>query len=219
MDFQAQPSRLGGGGGQARQVLGRTRIAVPHGVAIGASVQLHHLGAHGLGCGHLIEISVDEAGDPDAGRGQPADHGRDIVVPLDQVQPAFRGHLLPALRHEARRMRQMAQGDGLHLGGHGHLEVQRAAPTLEDHGERIDVRVGNVPAVLPQVGGDAIGAGHEGELGGPHRVWIGRAPGVPDGRHMVDIDPQAQETHRFSLLEPGSCAGRAASSGGTSSGA
>jgi len=44
-------------------------------------------------------------------------------------------------------------------------------------------------AVLAQVGGDAVGSGGQGHLGGAHRVRIALPARVPDGGHMVDVDP------------------------------
>ncbi len=110
----------------------------------------------------------------------------------------------------------MGQGYGLHLVGDRHLEVQRSATLAGDHRQALDVAVGDVPAILPQVRGDAVGAVGHGQFGRPHRVRIVGAPGVPDGRHVVDIDAQSQPGHARSLFEPGSSAGRAASSGGIS---
>ena len=75
------------------------------------------------------------------------------------VQPALGGHFLAPFGHQAGRVRPMAQGDLAHLVGGGHLEVQRQATFAGQGRERLDILVGDVPAVLLQVGGDAARAG------------------------------------------------------------
>ena len=58
-------------------------------------------------------------------------------------------------------------------------------------GQHRDVGVGNMPAILAQMGRDAVGAGRQGQLGGAHRLGIAGAARVPDRRHVVDIDAQS----------------------------
>jgi hypothetical protein len=77
------------------------------------------------------------------------------------------------------------------------------------------------------MGGDSVRAGRGGGEGGAHRIGMIAAARVPDGRDMVDIDPEAQapgHAAQASLMAgalrlPGFSAGMAASSGGSASGA
>ncbi len=85
----------------------------------------------------------------------------------------------------------MAQGDAEHLLGDRHLEVQRLAALEAEIGEDLDIAVGDVPPILAQVGGDAVGAGRQRQLRRPRRLRIAGPPGVPDGRHMVDVHAEA----------------------------
>ena len=64
------------------------------------------------------------------------------------VQAAFGGNLLSALRHEGDLVRSQARGDGNHLVRAGHLEIEDGR-----HGrcETIDVHVLNVPSILAQM--------------------------------------------------------------------
>jgi hypothetical protein len=82
----------------------------------------------------------------------------------------------------------------LNLLGRRHLEVERPVDLARDAG---DVLVGDVAAVLAQMRGDAVGPGRDGRLGGAHRVRMRPAAGIPDGRHMIDVDaePQSHPTH------------------------
>ncbi len=75
-----------------------------------------------------------------------------------------------------------------HLVGDGHLEVQRPPAAPGDHGQRVDVGVGDVAAILAQVGGDAVGAGGQGHLGGADGIGIALAARVPHGGDVVDVD-------------------------------
>ena len=49
-----------------------------------------------------------------------------------------------------------------------------------------------MPPVLPQMGRDPVGAGEDRQMGGADRVRMGAAASVADGRHMVDVDAEAQ---------------------------
>jgi hypothetical protein len=49
-----------------------------------------------------------------------------------------------------------------------------------------------VAAVLAQMRGDAVGAGRDGDMGGPDRVGMNAAAGIAQGGHVVDIDPKAE---------------------------
>ena len=79
--------------------------------------------------------------------------------------------------------------DRQHLLGRRHFEVQRQV----DLGHQpVDVVVGDVAAVLAQMGGDPVGAGLRGDDRGAHRIGMIAAARVPDGRDMVDIDAEAE---------------------------
>ena len=83
----------------------------------------------------------------------------------------------------------MAQRDGEHLLGGGHLEVERPGQLALEPG---DVVIGDVAAVLAQVGGDAVGARLDGEVRGAQRIGMAAAARVADGGDVVDVDAKAQ---------------------------
>ena len=115
--------------------------------------------------------------------------------------------------------------------GRGHLEIER----LVDRGlETAHVVVVDVPAVLPQMRGDAVGAGFDREQRRAHGIGDRAAARVADGRDMIDVDAEPERCHRVAPLSfgirshqaapasarlPGLTAGSAASSGGSASGA
>ena len=115
----------------------------------------------------------------------------------------------------------MGEGDAEHLLGRRHFEVQR---NLQPGHQRVDVGIGDVPAILAQMGGDAVGAGLRRGEGGADRIGMRAAARVPDGRDMVDIDAETQGSGHApstrlgtgALRLPGFSAGKAASSSGRS---
>ena len=58
-----------------------------------------------------------------------------------------------------------------------------------------DVVIANMPAILAQVGGDAIAARSDRELGGAHRVGVTSAARVADRGHVIDVDAEAETFH------------------------
>ena len=94
---------------------------------------------------------------------------------------------LPALRNEGDFERPEPLGDGEHLVGARHLEIEDS----RNRGcELLDVGVLNVPPILAQVRRDSVGAG----LFAQHRRrdWIRfvSTPGLPYRGHVIDVDVQ-----------------------------
>ena len=63
-------------------------------------------------------------------------------------------------------MRHQLQGQGLHLGGDRHLEVQGASEALAKGRQGGNVGISDVAAVLTEVGGDTVRPGGNGDLCG-----------------------------------------------------
>ena len=55
-----------------------------------------------------------------------------------------------------------------------------------------DVVVGDVPAVLAQVRGDAVGPGLNGQVRGAHRIGMPAATRIADGGDVVDVHAEAK---------------------------
>ena len=105
------------------------------------------------------------------------------------IQPAFGGPFGTSLGNDAGRVRAMTQRDTEHFVGRRHLQVERQ---LDVDDQPFDVRVGHVPAVLAEMGGDAVRAGRGREAGGADGIRMRAATSVPDGRHVVDIHSQSK---------------------------
>jgi hypothetical protein len=154
---------------------GAIGLTFASGVAIGPGVQLDHLGA-GLGrSADLGGVGLDEQRDPRPDRPQAGRGLGDTVGAAHDVQAAFGGDLFPTLGHQAGGVRPGQQGDADHLVGDRHLEVQRLAALAAQVGQQDDVGVADMAAILAQVGGDAVGAGRQGQFGRPHRFGIAGA--------------------------------------------
>ncbi len=114
------------------------------------------------------------------------------------VEAAFGGALLAPLRHQAGGMRPRLDRDRDHLVGRRHFEVER----LGDLGlQARDVVVADMPAILAQMRGDAVGAGLDRELRRLHRIGMRAAARIADGRNVVDVDAKAQMGNRRHRLD------------------
>ncbi len=86
-------------------------------------------------------------------------------------------------------MGSRARGDGEHLLGHGHLEIQR----FRDFSlEARDIGVANMPAILAQMRGDAIRTRLNREKGRAHGIRPRTAARVPHRGDVIDIHPKAE---------------------------
>ena len=117
------------------------------------------------------------------------DEAAQVVVAAHDVEPALRRALLALLGHEAAGMRHVPQRDRQHLLGCRHLEIERPRQLAL---EARDVVIGDMAPILAQVRGDAVGAGLDGQVGGPHRIGMAAAARVADGGHVIDVDAEAQ---------------------------
>ena len=52
--------------------------------------------------------------------------------------------------------------------------------------------IADVAPVLAQMGRDPVGAREDGQMGGPDRVRMDAAAGIPHGGDVIDVDAEAQ---------------------------
>ena len=85
-------------------------------------------------------------------------------------------------------MRPQLRGEADHLGGRRHLEIERheELPLEAPH-----IRIADVAPVLAEMGGDAVGPRQDSHVGGPDRVRMDAAAGIPDGCDVIDVDAEA----------------------------
>ena len=153
-------------------------------LAIGAGVQLDDVGADALRSLHGGRIGLDEQRYADAGLFEGIDHPSQPRAAAGNVETAFGRALLAPLRHQATGVGQMPQGDGQHLLGRRHLQVER---TRQLGLEPRDVIVGDVPPILAQVRGDAVRPGFDGQVRGAHGIGMPSATRVANGGDVVDV--------------------------------
>ena len=110
------------------------------------------------------------------------------------IETAFGRALLAALGHETGRMRPGPHREGDHLLGRRHLEIERLGDVRL---EARDVLVADVPAILAQMRGDAVGARFDRDLRRTHGIGMPPAARVTDGRDVVDVDAEAEVWRRW----------------------
>ncbi len=126
MDFEAGRTRQFGAGDDPPPFRFRPgRMAVDHGIAPGAGVDLDHGRAQPRRHLDLGRIGGDEQRHPHPGIVQRGDEGRQHIVLADHVEAALGGQLLAAFGHQAHRMRPGRQSYSQHVLGRRHLEIQR----------------------------------------------------------------------------------------------
>ena len=174
VDFDA---RLGGEPGRACEpfefALGCGGIAGQPRFAILPRVKLHNRRPELNGGVDLPGLGIDEERDPDASIQEAPHHRRERVMAARRVEPALGGNLLPALRHDAAGVRPGADRDGGHFLRRRHLKVERRVDLRHDPA---DILVADVPAVLAQMRGNAIGARLDGNLRRADRIGTGTRP-------------------------------------------
>ena len=157
------------------------------GLAIGAGVQFDNRRAHGFGDRDLDRIRFNKQRDADAGIGQLAHIGRDVIMARSHIQPALGRALLALFRHQADCVRLVTQGDLEHFLGRRHFQVQRQ---LDLGHQPVDILIRDVTTILAQVCGNAIGTTLGRLARCTHGIGMGATAGIPDGRDMIDIDAE-----------------------------
>ena len=71
------------------------------------------------------------------------------------------------------------------------VAISRLSRVVTVSRRTIHVAVLDVPAIFAEVDGDAVGAAERGEDRGRDRVRLLRAPGLPHGRHVIDVHAEA----------------------------
>ena len=175
------------GVGQRRRRRQTLQLGLPlaaRDTTIGAGVQLDHRRAQRRRRLQLPRIGIDEQRGADAGLRDGVDVGLQLRAPAGRVETALGGHLEAFLGHDAGGVRPVPEGDRQHLLGGRHLEIERQVDLFR---QPHDVGVGDVPAILAQMRGDAVGAGLGGQARRTDRIGLRAAAGVADGGDVVDV--------------------------------
>ena len=106
----------------------------------------------------------------------------------DHVQAALGGQLLAAFGHQRGLVGLDFAGNvGDRVHG-GHFEIE---PVRHDRTQQTHVAVLDVPAILAQMDGDAVGAAQHGQHGGGNGVGFVSPPRLPHGGDVIDVDAEA----------------------------
>ena len=144
----------------------------------------------------LRNFGVDEDAGGDAGLAQAGDHVLEPGFLADDVEAALGGHLVPPFRHQHGHFRPGRAGDADHLVSRRHFQVEL---DLRRFLEPADVGILDVPAILAQMHGDAIGAAQMRLDGAPDGIGFVSAPGLADGGDVVDVDAEFDHSSCNSL--------------------
>jgi hypothetical protein len=154
-------------------------------------VQLDHRRAQLFGRLELPAFGIDEQRNADVGGAEPVDERREALDRARGVKTALGGELVAPFGHQAGGVRLVPERDLEHRFGRRHFEIERHRQLAR---QARDVVVGDVAAVLAQMGGDAVGAGLGGHARGAHRIGMPPAARVADGGDVVDVDAEAERT-------------------------
>ena len=156
-----------------------------------AGVQLDELRAGPRAGCNLLFIRRDEQAHLDAGGVHfPARLGQGFFSG-NHIKSAFRRHFQPPLRNDTDDFRLQLQRDGDDLRRVRHFEVQ---PRFDFFAQRPDIAVLSVPAILAQMGGDAVRARRLGGQRRRHRTGFAMAEAaitrLANGGDMVNVNAE-----------------------------
>ena len=162
-----------------------------------AGVQFDELAAGARGGFDLRRVGRGEQADGDPGAVQFFARLRERAQLANDVQSAFGGYFLSSLRDKANDVRLELQGDAKDFRRVGHFEVE---PGFDGLAQFPNIAVLDVPAVFPQMGGDAVRAGRFANQRGFDRVRFAvDAPAITrfaERGDMVDVDTQFEHSAR-----------------------
>ena len=173
-----------------------TALLVTFSIGITAGMQLDDRRANRYGRIELQRIRIDKQGHADTGVSQArasVTHCIDLAV---DVEASLGRELFTFLRNETDIGRRDIRGDAQHFIGHSDFEVHMGVHYRVD---RNDIAILNMATILAQVDRNTVGAGLFNYRGRFRGTWVWRAPRLPQGCDMVDIDPKLQWFRDFQL--------------------
>lgn len=134
-----------------------------------------------------VPVRSDEQTCSNAGVIQPSDAFTQFLGLVMNVEATFRRDLLAALGNKCHLVRPETRRDREHLISAGHLQIEDGG----DGGcQSRDVGVLNVPSILAEMRRDTVRPRLFAQQRGLDGIWFGSTSGLPDGRHVVDVDVQ-----------------------------
>lgn len=179
-------TELGGESGGLTQRLRWRRIVRM--IRVLARVKLDRTGADSARHRHRGRIGPDEQARPDSSLAQFGHRALHALSVGDHIEATFGCYLLATLGNERHLIRMDGDCDGDHLVGAGKFQIEVAA---NRGAQTSDVRILDVPAILPQVRSDPIGADRLADHGGLDRIRLIAAPRLSKCRDVVNIHIKA----------------------------
>jgi hypothetical protein len=109
-------------------------------------------------------------------------------VLTDRVDTPFRRPLLASFRDDAGGVRAVAECNRQHFIGRCHFEIEWQGNL---HHQPLNVGVADMPTVLAQVCGNAVGPGLGGDFSGPERIGMIATASIADGCDVIDVHAEA----------------------------
>jgi len=150
-------------------------------------VNLAHAGTDSCGRFYLRCFGVDENAGDDARIGQTSHHLLEACLLGNNVKPALGGDFVSALRHQHGHFRRERGGDAHHLVGGRHLQIEL---DMREFAKPPDIRILDMPAILAQMHGDAVGTAQMRFDCRPDGVRLIGAASLPNRGNVVDIDTE-----------------------------
>jgi hypothetical protein len=136
----------------------------------------------------MSRIGVDEEARPNAFALEPLNGALDRAAAGGKIEATLGRELSATLGNEGHLVGTQARSDGEHFIGARHLEVEHRTDRRPDP---LDISIVDVPPVLAEVGGDAIGAGFLARERDLHRVGFRGAARLPNRRDVIDVDVES----------------------------
>ncbi len=150
-------------------------------------MQFNRIGAERIRQIKLPRIGIQKQTDVDAHAVQLL-HCRGDSLPMsDHVETTFRGNLFALFRHKRRLIGFPATSNGENFSRAGQFQIQLHADRLP---EQFQIAILNVPAVFPQMNGDAIGPAQLGDGSSPDRIGLISPPCLPQCSDVIDVDAE-----------------------------
>jgi hypothetical protein len=166
------------------------------GFSISTGVQLDDRRSSANCCFQLRRLRIDEQRNANARLRELAANFLQRLLLADDIEATLGRHFGAFFRHQAAIRGPHFQRDADHLVGRGHFQVQ---PRLQGVLTHPDIAVLNVPTVLPQMNGDAVGARLLGNQRSKQRIWIGRASRLPERGDVVNVYTEVKHLRMLSF--------------------
>jgi hypothetical protein len=201
MNFKALARRKRGAFYDALEfTLCRRGIASRQSIAPSAGVKLNDRSADRNGGFDLRWLGGNEQRHTNSCSSKFADGSMQALTLAGGIEAAFGGAFLPSLGDKTGGVGAHLSRDHHHLGRRRHFKIERFGDALL---QPSDIVIDNVPAILAQMRGNAVGAGRNRDFRGLDGVGMTPAPRVPHGGDVVDVDAKTNGwMHSHEIVRP-----------------